>query len=1590
MTDLSNIDWHKELRESRGEQRSSAALNTSAFVDANPDDAARAIELGTASGLDPQMIMQNLPEFERMHKAMTAGAIVDTNPHLQNYINTQPLASSVSNDDYANLDAASEDIHKFLPEGYVTIMDMVHEGWKSITDVDEIMAGRADAQLPAQLDDVIQSLMKNQGLSEDAAKVQARSVMETQRRNVAISNVMYGLPQIFFAPIFAEYKNIMNEVSKQTGIEQSTLEQIGMVVGATLGIGGHRVAAGKKIPVGLVPVIDELHKEQAKVDQKNLGNVVSSSNKTNTKERSLDYYRQFVASKGDLDMGITPEAFAELYGDKMPTKDDGKLGWIPNVEDAYRVALQDGTDVPVKLSELAANIERDVFNQIKGHIRARDEYGMTTEEVKTHPETKPAATPEEAEEQAAGMQPLFPMKEEQDPYIGVYRKKEGGTFAILQDSTGNYVVRTERGDSRPGTADFAARVIRDNKATRLDQEIPPEGEKKGVGPAPKPEEKAPPPTTKMKQLEMQEVIGLEDRRIMQHAKDYGLTEESYRRYVKAMDAERQEKYEHDKKVITKDETKRQTKEWKENAKVERESATRFVKARPDVAALAYFRDGEIPGGGRHRPPRIDPEFLDEEQVKAFPRELLEKGGIHPDDLSGFFGFESGKDMIDKIIALEKQRFEIKARQGEYVRKMIDAQTEFQMTSKYGELPGNILREIRDRLVLGSILERIQEETVLLGTKAGAQLPLPNLKPQATAEFMGRKAYKLSADKLMAATGRSTRKIIDALQKGDHTEAFRLEQRREFGAHETKLAVKFEKDMEELEDTMKRLSKPDVKGLSKPYQFALQVIIKSIGKGGRIDLEQATSALQTHGFKSLDALVDHAEREGYDPLVHEYIRTRPDALPKWDEMTVEQRYDIKDAIDSLEHIGREVEKVNVAGEKQDFADFKKEVIQRITEQRDTPVDFGFIRELMFKADAELARIEEIVKDLDNRARGVLGPLFNGLIRPMAESKHHEYRAQEKLSKHMKEIGEKRGGKKWLKSLKDRLPQDWFYDLELGVPYDLTREDAIGIAVNWGNRSNKEKFIDGHFGKEHRDEYMAKVDQFLKDNLNKEDWEFAQDMWNIREEFVRKPADRVYRETSGIPPKWIPPEEVVTPHGTFKGGHWPVFYKEGVVLKAPGVDDLFEAGFHRATPANHYVKTRTGFVGPVEFQGTIEMMAARLQQEIHDISYREAVIQANKIIHDRDIMNAISGRYGDMYAKQFRPWLKSIANHFNSNEEAIKTMNGILRRIRFNVMGNALGLNLKVIMSPDVGKLNPVDVTRVMARQSYYTDLAYEHSMEIPHTFKNMDRDFRERMEQAIKEKGFKAFEADIVRKSFLPLVKVSQGFRIVTWATEFERMKELGRTDYDAAASADSLVRERHGAAGLPDLSAVMRGSEGFKLTTLFYGFFNSMYNWQRQIPGQIRAKSYGQAMGTLYGSVLIPAAFGALLFNQRKEGESWWWTIGKALMLQPLQTVWLMRDAAEYFFEGISPRPSYVSLLQALGAGRTDIEHYIKGETRKIDHPIKDVANIVGTLRGWPLAQVGRTLQFIYDLNYGSYKKQPRNFWEWIQGFITGEARPKK
>lgn len=1086
---------------------------------------------------------------------------------------------------------------------------------------------------------------------------------------------------------------------------------------------------------------------------------------------------------------------------------------------------------------------------------------------------------------------------------------------------------------------------------------------------------------KPEQLEL-DVTRMAEREVFAKASAIGMTVEQYKRYMRLIDKRRAEDIAKETEKVEREERRKQTKTWKENEVAEREKAVEIVNQRPDIAADKLFRDGTLYGQRMGDAPKLGVEFLTPEQQAGLPKKWQSDRGMHPDDLAGLFGYKSGADMLDRLVALEGARRELRVRPETYNRMLIQQVTDQLMREKYGDLEENIIREAKDRVLSETQLDLLHEEMVYLAEQAGAQLPIPDLKKWIAENFQKQLVTDISSDKLLAAAGRAGKEAEMALLKGDAATAFQQKQRQYLAITMARDALTAEKQVEEFTKTAKRFEARQVAKVDQEFTDYIQELLVQVGLPVKRSIQEIQDNQARHGYGSLSDFVAAKSADGWEVAVADYIAAKQ--VKPLEQMTVEEFRDFKDAIDSLAHIGKEVNKLEMAGKRVEFEEFKKEVLDNIRTL--PPRNKNKPMRIPFRYDAEVTRMEEIVKDLDLRKE--LGPLFNALIRPMAEAKHTEYSMLEDLSRKLTDI---RGfAKGWQKTLSDTVPQDFFVDPYDGTLFDLTREHMIQIMLNFGNRSNIDKFTRGYVGKEEAPAFEAKLRQMFDQHATKEDWDFVQKIWDLFDEW-RKGSDKLYYDLSGVTPKWIEAEPVNTPHGPYRGGYYPVIYDKlrsniGVVEERADPNSLFGTNYFRATPGNSYTKERTGYVDRVQFQTSIEQVAQRMQQMIHDISYRRAVMDANKVIHDREIRGAIRKHYGAEYEAQLYPWLKDIANHFNSNEQAVSFANAVLRRTRWNLMGHALGLNLKVILSPDLGALNPKEVMLTLASPQASIENAHKWSREIPHTFRNMDRDFRERLEQTTAVKGWAEFQADAVRYSFYPLVKLSQGFRIMTFNREFQKMIDKGWSEGDAAAWADSKVRERHGSGGLPDLPAIMRSSEAMKVATLFYGFFNAMYNWQRQMVGNVRRGEWSQGMENLYGSVLIPAFFGAVLFNQQKEGDSWFKTISKALTLQPLSTMVFVRDFANYFVEGWPSRTPLESLFTAFGSLYSDTKKWWVG--KRVEKGIQHTANVIGLSTGLPMAQIGRSGQFIYDVNTG--RQRPRNIMEWMRGLIHGEAKLKK
>src|SRR5438445_11143165 len=130
---------------------------------------------------------------------------------------------------------------------------------------------------------------------------------------------------------------------------------------------------------------------------------------------------------------------------------------------------------------------------------------------------------------------------------------------------------------------------------------------------------------------------------------------------------------------------------------------------------------------------------------------------------------------------------------------------------------------------------------------------------------------------------------------------------------------------------------------------------------------------------------------------------------------------------------------------------------------------------------------------------------------------------------------------------------------------------------------------------------------------------------------------------------------------------------------------------------------------------------------------------------------------------------------------------------------------------------------------------------------MDRDFREAMQKAVSENRMESTKQKAVQWGYGIVSSISREFRRATFIDKFNKALEEGHDEAKAAAIADSYVRERHSSAAMADLPPIMAKGEGWRWITMFYGYWNTMLNWTRTIPSDVKRGEYMKALESASG-----------------------------------------------------------------------------------------------------------------------------------------------
>ena len=359
-----------------------APAKATTALDADPDKAARALQLSRATGVAPLVINADQDRFEEDHRAdMTAG-IIRRNSQIAAYIRGNDLADHVSNDDYGNLDNASRafsdtlDSHPIwglgIPKRYIA--EPLMEGLKGAI----YGAGEHFVQEPFKIPENYNAWSKGAyeflGIPLRILNAVAGGFMGGAGGLARQATIAAGGDENQANRAEREARGIVeSEMGRGGSGLQHADHAIGQVVRQqeAMALAKPWLDAGVDVPRGVHPLIDQIKEKTNTEWVDKIQNALQEAQNSATRERDPELFKNFAQQHfADAQMGISADAVVRLYGDKLPSREDGILGWVPGIEEKLEAAKTFGEDVHVPLADWVTYVDPQLASELKPDLRA--------------------------------------------------------------------------------------------------------------------------------------------------------------------------------------------------------------------------------------------------------------------------------------------------------------------------------------------------------------------------------------------------------------------------------------------------------------------------------------------------------------------------------------------------------------------------------------------------------------------------------------------------------------------------------------------------------------------------------------------------------------------------------------------------------------------------------------------------------------------------------------------------------------------------------------------------------------------------------------------------------------------------------------------------------------------------------------------------------------------------------------------------------------------------------------------------------------------------------------------------------------------
>ena len=695
------------------------------------------------------------------------------------------------------------------------------------------------------------------------------------------------------------------------------------------------------------------------------------------------------------------------------------------------------------------------------------------------------------------------------------------------------------------------------------------------------------------------------------------------------------------------------------------------------------------------------------------------------------------------------------------------------------------------------------------------------------------------------------------------------------------------------------------------------------------------------------------------------------------MTLSQFNDLVDAVKTIEYMGKNENAVLTAAKKAAFKETKDEIVKSIIENAGdrkastrTPKSgtIGGVTNQVTRFIAAHLKAASVVRILDGGKDD--GFLWNYLIRPANKSGDKETsmkatatEAASKILNPFFKSGRMGGKGKFFVSVNE----------------SLNREEKLVIALNMGNEGNIQRMLDG---------YGWTLEQVIPilESMTAEELNAVQEIWDLFGTYkseISAMSRKIYgKDLDFIEPTPIQIKSASGETVSLRGGYYPAKYDPMASLAAENYEDaekgkdLLRAAHISATTSRAYSKQRAEKVVDRPLIRNLSALYSGLNEVIHDLSWREWTIDANKLMRDKAFDKEIRERYGPAFKNQLKSWIKDVAAGEKGMDTDVDIALNFLRQgvssagLGFNLMSAALqvtGFNQSIIR---VGpKYIGYGIMQVMKRGTG----AFREVNELSEFMANRSRtQFRELNELRNRVQGQSAAMKRVRMGTYFLMMKMQRSVDVPTWIGAYAKQLEINPDEQLAIDIADQTVIDTQGGGQIKDLSAVERGGAGTKLFTVFYGYMNTVYNMAavQTMTEKKRGKLAADYVMLFVVPVVLGYALKQLLRPKKDDDDEFDLVqLSKDLSIEQIEylmgTMVVAREFSQIARTMIDP--SAPSMGYSGPAGLRTIKDTYTAATQfgqgEFDSAFrKSAINLIGDISGLPSAQVNRTIDGIEAL----------------------------